>query len=196
MEEQNKQILELKSVLSAHIGDIQLEPIVNGIMDHYFKLFNMKSAAAKVDVFYVISGMWKTSAERFFLWIGGFRPSELLKVMPMPKCLNLNLSLNWGYFCSHIILLLLQVLVPLVEPLTEQQRFDAYNLEKSCQQAEDALSQGMVKLQGMLADTVATGQLVEETYIPQMANVMERLEALASFVNQVIMAITFTRDDY
>lgn len=81
----------------------------------------------------------------------------------------------------------MQVLVPLVEPLTEQQRFDAYNLEKSCQQAEDALSQGMVKLQGMLADTVATGQLVEQTYIPQMAIVMERLEALTSFVNQVIM---------
>ncbi|KAI9125054.1 hypothetical protein K1719_003670 [Acacia pycnantha] len=67
---------------------------------------------AKVDVFYVLFGMWKTTTERFFLWIGGFRPSELLKV-----------------------------LVPLIEPLTEQQRMDVYNLGQSCQQAEDALSQ-------------------------------------------------------
>lgn len=74
----------------------------------------------------------------------------------------------------------------MIEPLTEEQRFDAYNLEKSCRQAEDALSQGMEKLQGMLVDTVAAGQLVEGVYIPQMATAIERLEALASFVNQVM----------
>nr|XP_027191443.1 transcription factor TGA4-like isoform X2 [Cicer arietinum] len=161
VEEQNRQILELKTALSAHISDIQLEPIVNGTMNHYFKLFCMKSAAAQVDVFYVINGMWNTTAERFFLWIGGFRPSELLKV-----------------------------LVPLIEPLTEEQRFDASNLEQSCRQAEDALSQGMEKLQGMLADTVVAGQLIEGIYIPQMAVAIERLEALASFVNQMSRILT------
>lgn len=155
VEDLNRQMLELKGALSAHISDIQIGELVNGLMNHYFKLFCMKSDAAKVDVFYVITGMWKTTAEGFFLWIGGFRPSELLKV-----------------------------LVPLIEPLTEEQRFDAYNLEKSCRQAEDALSQGMEKLQGMLVDTVAAGQLVEGTYIPQMDIAIERLEALASFVNQ------------
>ncbi|AET04570.2 transcription factor TGA4 isoform X2 [Medicago truncatula] len=155
VEELNRQMLELKGALSAHSSDIRIGELVNGLMNHYFKLFCMKSDAAKVDVFYVITGMWKTTAEGFFLWIGGFRPSELLKV-----------------------------LVPLIEPLTEEQRFDAYNLEKSCRQAEDALSQGMEKLQGMLVDTVAAGQLVEGTYIPQMDIAIERLEALASFVNQ------------
>ncbi|KAL2343011.1 hypothetical protein Fmac_004296 [Flemingia macrophylla] len=153
VEEQNRQILELKTALSSHMNDIQLETLVQGMMNHYSKLFSMKSAAAKSDVFYVMYGMWKTTAERFFLWIGGFRPSELLKV-----------------------------LVPLTEPLTEQQRFDAYGLEKSCQQAEDALSQGMEKLQQMLADSVGPGQLVEGTYIPQMDTAIERLEALVSFV--------------
>ncbi|TKY60337.1 Transcription factor TGA1 [Spatholobus suberectus] len=160
VEEQNRQILELKTALSSHIGDIQLGTLVQGIMNHYFKLFSMKSAAAKADVFYVMSGMWKTTAERFFLWIGGFRPSELLKV-----------------------------LIPLSEPLTEQQRFDAYSLEKSCQQAEDALSQGMEKLQQMLVDTLGPGQVVEGTYVPQMDTAMERLEALVSFVNQVLITL-------
>lgn len=83
------------------------------------------------------------------------------------------------------IVLQLQVLVPLIEPMTEEQRFDAFNLEKSCQQAEDALSQGMEKLQRMLADTVTAGQHIEGSYIPHMDIAMERLEALVSFVNQV-----------
>ncbi|XP_061337428.1 transcription factor TGA4-like [Gastrolobium bilobum] len=153
VEEQNRQILELRSALNSHIGDIELRILVDGIMNHYAEIFRMKSAAAKADVFYLMSGMWKTTAERFFLWIGGFRPSELLKV-----------------------------LVPLIEPLTEQQRLDVYNLTQSCQQAEDALSQGMDKLRQALADSVAAGQLVEGSYIPQMASAMENLEALASFL--------------
>jgi transcription factor TGA len=78
----------------------------------------------------------------------------------------------------------LQVLVPLVEPLTEDQRFNAYNLEKSCRQAEDALSLGMEKLRGMLTETVAAGELIEGINTPHMDIAIERLEALASFVNQ------------
>lgn len=81
VEEQNRYILEMRTALSSNIDDIQLGKLVQSIMDHYTKLFSMKSAAAKADVFYVMSGMWMTTAERFFLWIGGFRPSELLKVM-------------------------------------------------------------------------------------------------------------------
>lgn len=81
VEEQNRQISELRTALQAHISDIELRFLVDGGMSHYFELFTMKSTAAKADVFYVMSGMWKTSAERIFSWIGGFRPSELLKVM-------------------------------------------------------------------------------------------------------------------
>ncbi|OIW17869.1 hypothetical protein TanjilG_14115 [Lupinus angustifolius] len=155
VEEQNRQILELRSALSAHMGDTEFGTLVDGIMNHYFKLFRMKSAAAKEDVFYVKSGMWKTTVERFFMWLGGFRPSEVLKV-----------------------------LIPLIEPLTEQQRGGVCNLLKSCQQAEDALSQGMDKLEQILAETVTARQLDEEAYIPQMVAAMERLESLVRFVNQ------------
>ncbi|WVZ05505.1 hypothetical protein V8G54_018851 [Vigna mungo] len=153
--EQNRQITELRTALNAHISDIELRILVDGMMNHYAEIFRMKSAAAKADVFYVMSGMWKTTAERFFLWIGGFRPSELLKVLG-----------------------------PLIELLTEQQQLDIYNLGQSCQQAEDALSQGMDKLRQTLADSVAAGQFMEGTYIPQMTCAMEKLEALVSFVNQ------------
>ena len=80
IEEQNKQICELRTVLQGHVGDVELRLLVEIAMKHYFDLFRMKSAAAKEDVFFVMSGMWRTSAERFFLWIGGFRPSDLIKV--------------------------------------------------------------------------------------------------------------------
>lgn len=81
IEEQNKQICELRNALNVNVSDVELRILVDSGMKHYFDLFQLKGSAAKADVFYLISGMWKTSTERFFLWIGGSRPSELLKVM-------------------------------------------------------------------------------------------------------------------
>ncbi|TYJ04459.1 hypothetical protein E1A91_A12G093200v1 [Gossypium mustelinum] len=155
MQVQNRQLGELRTALNAQISDIELRIVVENGMSHYFELFRMKSTVAKADVFYVMSGTWKTSAERFFSWIGGFRPSELLKV-----------------------------LVAQLDPLTDQQIFEVCNLKQSCQQAEDALSQGMEKLQETVSATLAAGQLGQGTYFPQVAMAMEKLEALVCFVNQ------------
>ncbi|KAL9340477.1 hypothetical protein Peur_066696 [Populus x canadensis] len=155
LEEQNRHICDMRTALNAHISDVELRIRVESDMSHYFELFRLKATAAKADVFYVMSGLWKSSAERFFLWIGGFRPSELLKI-----------------------------LVPCMEPLTEQQLMDVLNLRQSCQQAEDALSQGLEKLQQNVAETVAAGQLGEASYSPHMETAMEKLEALARFVQQ------------
>lgn len=155
VEEQKRHICELRAALQADITDVELRSLVDSGISHYFDLFRMKATAAKADVFYLMSGIWRTSAERFFLWIGGFRPSELLKV-----------------------------LVPQLDLLTDPQVLDVCNLTQSCQQAEDALSQGMDKLQQTLAETVAAGQLGEGSHVPHIANAMEKLEALVSFVNQ------------
>ncbi|KAF9661319.1 hypothetical protein SADUNF_Sadunf19G0055700 [Salix dunnii] len=88
----------------------------------YDNLFRMKADAAKSDVFYLISGKWRTSVERFFQWIGGSCPSELL-----------------NFLTSQL------------EPLTDQQLADVCNLRQSSQQAEDALPQGIDKLQQTLS---------------------------------------------
>ncbi|XP_044477868.1 transcription factor TGA1-like [Mangifera indica] len=156
VEEQTRQICELRSALQARISDLELHILVEGGFSHNFELFRMKSTAAKADVCYIMSGMWRTAAERFFFWIGGFCPSELLKVLG-----------------------------PHLDTLTESQNMEVNNLRQSCQQAEDALTQGMEKLQSTLAETVAAGQLVEGGYIPRIPTAMEKLEALVSFVNQV-----------
>ena len=73
-----------------------------------------------------------------------------------------------------------------MEPLTEQQLMDVLNLRQSCQLAEDALSQGLEKLQQNVAETVAAGKLGEASYSHHMETAMEKLEALACFVQQVL----------
>ncbi|XP_039157170.1 transcription factor TGA2-like [Eucalyptus grandis] len=162
LEEQNRQINELRSAVTAHAGDGELRIIVDGIMAHYDEIFRLKSNAAKNDVFHLLSGMWKTPAERCFMWLGGFRPSELLKL-----------------------------LVNQLEPLTEQQLTGIGNLQQSSQQAEDALSQGMEALQQSLAETLCSGSLGSAgssgnvaNYMGQMAMAMGKLGTLDGFIRQ------------
>ncbi|MBA0854954.1 hypothetical protein Goshw_007029 [Gossypium schwendimanii] len=154
VEVQDRQTCELRSALQAHITDIELQILVEHGLNHYCNLFRMKADAAKADVFYLSSGIWRTSAERFFHWIGGFRPSELLNVV-----------------MSHI------------EPLTDQQQLEVCNLRQSSQQAEDALSQGIDKLQQNFSCCVAS-DLSWGHYRAEMAVATDIIEALEGFVNQ------------
>ncbi|GMI80377.1 hypothetical protein HRI_001707000 [Hibiscus trionum] len=164
LEEQNRQINELRTAVNSHASDAELRIIVDGVMAHYDEIFRLKSNAAKADVFHLLSGMWKTPAERCFLWLGGFRSSELLKL-----------------------------LVSQLEHLTEQQLAGIGNLQQSSQQAEDALSQGMEALQQSLAETLLTGPLGSSgssgtgnvaNYMGQMAMAMGKLGTLEGFIRQ------------
>lgn len=81
VEEQHRQMSELRAALQAQVADTDLRVLVDRGMIHYDDIFRLKAVAAKVDVFHLFSGVWKTPVERCFMWIGGFRPSELLKVL-------------------------------------------------------------------------------------------------------------------
>lgn len=80
IEEQRRKNGELRNAMQAQAGETELQLLVDSYLKHYDRLFQMKAIAAKDDVFYIISGTWRTSSEWFFLWIGGFRPSKLLNV--------------------------------------------------------------------------------------------------------------------
>lgn len=75
--------------------------------------------------------------------------------------------------------------MPQLEPLTEQQIGDVGNLRHSCIQAEDALSQGMEKLQHTLAQSITRLAAGAGNYCAQTASALENLESLESFVHQV-----------
>lgn len=80
----------------------------------------------------------------------------------------------------------MQVLLPQIEPLTDQQILEVGNLQHSSQQAEDALSQGIDKLQQSLAHAVAMDSMNGDNFGVQMAVAVEKLEELESFVSQVL----------
>ncbi|XP_020103289.1 transcription factor TGA2.1-like [Ananas comosus] len=161
LEEHNRQVNELRAAVNAHASDTDLRTIVDGITTQFDEIFKIKGVAAKADVFHILSGMWKTPAERCFMWLGGFRPSEILKLLSNQ-----------------------------LEPLTEQQVMGLCDLQQSSQQAEDALSQGMEALQQSLAETLAgslgpsgsSGNVAN--YMGQMAMAMGKLGTLEKFLRQ------------
>lgn len=161
LDEHQRLINDLRSAVSTQMGEAELRFLVDAVMTHYDEIFRMKSIGTKADVFHMLSGMWKTPAERCFMWLGGFRSSELLKILG-----------------NHL------------EPLTEQQLMGICNLQQSSQQAEDALSQGMEALQQSLVDTLAAASLGPSgsgnvaDYMGQMAIAMGKLATLENFIHQ------------
>ena len=84
--------------------------------------------------------------------------------------------------------MLLQTLLPQLDPLTEQQLVGICNLQQSSQQAEEALSQGLEQLHQSLADTMAGGSLIDDanmSFMGQMALALGKLSNLEGFVIQV-----------
>ncbi|KAG5583344.1 hypothetical protein H5410_053971 [Solanum commersonii] len=158
LEEYNKHINELRTAVNSHARDPELRIIVDNVIAHYHEVFRMKGNAAKADAVHVLSGMWKSPAERCCMWIGGCRPSLLIKLLVI-----------------HL------------EPLTEQQLIGIYNLQQSSHQAEDTLSEGMEAWQQSLQETLAYGSPATERsayYIGQMAMAMGKLGTLEGFLRQ------------
>ncbi|KAI3699122.1 hypothetical protein L2E82_43181 [Cichorium intybus] len=155
LEDHQRLINDVRSAFNTHVNDNELRLHVDAIMSHYDEIFRLKSIAAKSDIFHMLSGMWKSPAERCFMWIGGFRSSELLKILG-----------------NHL------------EPLTDQQLMGICNLQQSSQQAEDALSQGMEAWQQSLVDTLSSTSGGSVDYMGQMAMAMGKLGTLENFLHQ------------
>ncbi|KAJ0020521.1 hypothetical protein Pint_31893 [Pistacia integerrima] len=132
LEDDLRHMSELRAGLNAHLSDGDLRIIVDGYISHYDEIFRLKGVAAKSDVLHLTTGMWTTAAERCFLWMGGFKPSDLIKM-----------------------------LISQLDPLTEQQVMGIYSLQHSSQQAEEALSQGLEQLQQSLIETIAGGPAID-----------------------------------
>jgi transcription factor TGA len=162
VEEQDRQATELRAALQSHAPDVQLRVLVDAGLAHYGALFQAKARVARSDAFFVLSGVWRAPAERFFLWIGGFRPSELLKV-----------------------------LAPQLDPLMELQAAEVRKLQNTARQLEDALTQGMNKLQQTLVETLMTVDVSPDCATAggyaaqQMASAVGKLADLVDFVDKV-----------
>ncbi|KAI4371974.1 hypothetical protein MLD38_010262 [Melastoma candidum] len=159
LEEHHRLMCELRGAIQEHLPDNELQMFIENGLAHYDELMNLKGMVAKTDVFHLFSGLWVTPSERCFMWLGGFRPSGLIKVI-----------------LNHI------------EPLSEQQILGICGLQQSTQEAEEALSQGLETLNQSLSDTISSDPLSYPTnmanYMGQMAAAMDKLSTLEGFIRQ------------
>ncbi|KAK4423592.1 Transcription factor PERIANTHIA [Sesamum alatum] len=161
LDEHQRLVNNLRTAVNSHVTDSELQLLVDAVMSHYDEIFRLKSSGAKSDIFHILSGVWKSPAERCLMWLGGSRSSEVLKILGDQ-----------------------------IEPLTEQQLVGIFNLQQSSQQAEDALSQGMEALQQSLVETLSSGCLGPRRseyvadYMGQMATAMSKLATLENFLHQ------------
>ncbi|KAA3455283.1 transcription factor TGA2 isoform X1 [Gossypium australe] len=159
LEEHHRLMCELRAAVQEHLPENELRIFVDNCLAHLDQVMNLKSMVAKTDVFHLVSGMWKTPAERCFMWMGGFRPSDLIKVI-----------LNQ------------------IEPLTEQQIMGICALQQSTQEAEEALTQGLEALNQSVSDIITSDSLScppnMTNYMGQMAVAINKLSTIEGFVRQ------------
>uniref|UniRef100_A0A804IAR1 Uncharacterized protein n=1 Tax=Musa acuminata subsp. malaccensis TaxID=214687 RepID=A0A804IAR1_MUSAM len=149
----------LSAAVQEHQPENHLRMFVDSCLAHHDQMVNLKNIVIRSDVFHLISGVWMTPAERCFMWMGGFRPSELIKML-----------------LSHM------------EPLTEEQILGVCGLQQSTQETEEALSQGLEALNQSLSDTITSDALSYPSnvadYMGQMAMAMNKLTTLEGFIRQ------------
>ncbi|KAG8049519.1 hypothetical protein GUJ93_ZPchr0009g320 [Zizania palustris] len=159
MEEHGKLISQLRAALNEQqqmqIPDSQLQVFVDGVVAQHDELLGLKGAIARADVFHLLSGVWASPAERCFLWLAGFRPSEAIKVM-----------------LKH------------VELLSEGQLMMFFEVQHSVKAAEDALSGAMDTLQQCLSDTVSAPDVATGGFMERMSLAMNKIAAMEDIVRQ------------
>lgn len=138
----------------------QLRQLVDAAAAHHVVLAELKSAVARADVFHLVSGTWLPAAERCFLWIGGSRPSDLVKVV-----------------LRH------------VEPLTEQQVASVCDVQRWVREREEALDQELQAARLSLSDVVCSDALLSPypdmaAYMAHMSLAIANLSSLEAFVRQ------------
>ncbi|KAG0496416.1 hypothetical protein HPP92_001107 [Vanilla planifolia] len=162
LKENHQQLEELRGGLQARLSDDDLRMTVDACIANYQDLFRLKAIVVKADVFHLLAGQWRTPAERCFLWVGGFRPSELLKMI-----------------------------MAAVDSVTEQQLMGICSLQLSVEQAEEELSRDLEQLLRSLTETlVGNSKLGEDEvnnascFVGQMSVALFKLTNLEGFVIQ------------
>ncbi|CAD6247694.1 unnamed protein product [Miscanthus lutarioriparius] len=151
------------STSTATAADAQLlRQLVDAAAAHHGVLAELKAVAARTDAFHLVSGAWVSAAERCFFWIGGFRPSELIKIA-----------------ARH------------AEPLTEQQAMGVCGVQQWARDAEAALDHELQAMHRSVSEAVssdAAALLFPYSDVPDfmatMSLAISKLASLEAFVRQ------------
>ncbi|KAF8769616.1 hypothetical protein HU200_006210 [Digitaria exilis] len=169
-EEHGKMMRHLRAALeaaeqqqhAAAVADAQLRQLVDAAAAHHGVLAELKAAVARADAFHIVSGAWVSAAERCFFWIGGFRPSELIKVA-----------------------------VRHAEPLTEQQAMGICGVQQWATEAEAALDHELQAMHRSVSEAVSPDAAALLSpysdvpgYMAAMSLAIAKLSSLEAFVRQ------------
>ncbi|KAL6604524.1 hypothetical protein ACP70R_042951 [Stipagrostis hirtigluma subsp. patula] len=142
-------------------ADAQLRQLVAAAAAHHGVLVELKAAAARGDALHLVSGAWVSAAERCFLWIAGFRPSDLIKVA-----------------------------VRQAEPLTEAQAVGVGGLQRWAREAEAALDHELQAMHRSVAEAVSSDPAAallgpySGDIMATLSLAVGKLASLESFVTQ------------
>ncbi|PUZ74496.1 hypothetical protein GQ55_1G070400 [Panicum hallii var. hallii] len=168
-EEDGKMMRHLRAALEAEehaaappAAEAQLRQMVDAAAAHHGLLAELKAAVARADAFHLVSGAWVSAAERCFLWIGGFRPSELIKVA-----------------IRH------------AEPLTEPQAMGVCGVQQWAREAEAALDHELQAMHRSVSEAVSSDAAAllcpysdVPGYMATMSLAISKLASLEAFVRQ------------
>ncbi|XP_021863797.2 protein DOG1-like 3 [Spinacia oleracea] len=81
LQEQERDLEELKAAMAHSESTRSLQDRVDRIMSHYEKYYRVKSESTKKDVLEMLTPSWRSHLEESFLWIGGWRPSTAFHLL-------------------------------------------------------------------------------------------------------------------
>ncbi|GJY64732.1 RNA-directed DNA polymerase, eukaryota [Tanacetum coccineum] len=170
----------LQDAVENHLSENEIRFCVDNCMAHIDDFMHLKSMIVKYDVFHILSGLWKTPVERYFLWIGGFRPSELIKH-------DVDLD-NLVELVPGVPALVVRMILAQIELFTDQQIMRIYELQNVILEGEKALSQEHAKVNQSLSDAIMSENLKfphhAANYMAQMSTAMNKLSNFEDVVNQ------------
>ncbi|KAJ7295348.1 hypothetical protein O6H91_04G015200 [Diphasiastrum complanatum] len=78
---QTEHLHNLQNALDRDASDEELYGLLDKIMEHYEVYHEAKEDAARHDILQVMYPMWQSLLESVFSWIGGWRPTTILRLV-------------------------------------------------------------------------------------------------------------------
>ncbi|EYU45430.1 hypothetical protein ABFS82_09G050200 [Erythranthe guttata] len=83
--EQNHQLQELVSAASASASASEASVLIPLVVQHYEHYYKTKSMWAKKDILSMFRPSWRSSLEKAYMWVGGWRPTMTFHLL-YSKC--------------------------------------------------------------------------------------------------------------
>ncbi|ERM97680.1 hypothetical protein AMTRI_Chr01g110430 [Amborella trichopoda] len=146
--EQERQLHELMAASHAHINEKTLRSLIERVMAHYEAYYDAKSKAAKENIVGMFSPTWTSKLENAFLWIAGWRPAMVFRLLYAKAGLQLD---------SDLADLLQGLSRRNLADLSPSQLMAVNELQMKTIKEEEEISRKMAKLQEGVADQPLVG---------------------------------------